>query len=258
MLCSALKFCCGSSGKLSSNRHETIYVSFRGEWSRTGFCLAPSFKLFITLCTSVLQIVPTEIQQVVGFVIDKHSARSTASREALVFGCGLWLLVRLLSTVKPNAPENVTLRVEEREHTRYLHMSWKHPQNADTKSGWVTVKYQIRVKEENNNQWKVSLKWFFHAADNFYFTVFSSWYTFNEFTNSSDLVKVLQLPLPFCDKRLHTNWQLTICFWLCRSTCLEHKRTSACTASVLRWYTWSRCAVDLIMAPGVSGATAPM
>lgn len=63
--------------------------------------------------------------------------------------------------MKPNAPENVTVRVEEKEHGASLHVDWGRLPNTDTESGWVTVRYQVRVKQrENQQQWKVSGKSF--------------------------------------------------------------------------------------------------
>lgn len=58
--------------------------------------------------------------------------------------------------MKPNAPVNVTVQVEEKEHATYLHVSWERPPNTDTKSGWVTFQYQVSVKQGTGNQWKVS------------------------------------------------------------------------------------------------------
>lgn len=82
--------------------------------------------------------------------VQPHRGTSVALDSSLLFS--------LYSTVKPNTPENVTLLVMKREDNLYLHVRWEPPYNTDTKSGWVTIKYELRVKQEKSNEWKVSPK----------------------------------------------------------------------------------------------------
>lgn len=60
--------------------------------------------------------------------------------------------------MKPNPPKNVTLLVEEVDKTPNLHIAWEPPFNVIVKSGWITLKYGLRVKQGNNGKWKVSFQ----------------------------------------------------------------------------------------------------
>lgn len=37
----------------------------------------------------------------------------------------------------------------------FLRVSWEPPHKADTRSGWITLIYELRIKLEGENDWEV-------------------------------------------------------------------------------------------------------
>ncbi|XP_036455006.1 prolactin receptor b [Colossoma macropomum] len=68
--------------------------------------------------------------------------------------------VDVMDIVQPHSPENVTLTVLGAEDNPYFLVQWEAPHDTDTRSGWVTLKYEVRVKLENSrleqaSEWEV-------------------------------------------------------------------------------------------------------
>lgn len=61
-------------------------------------------------------------------------------------------------TVQPNTPENVTAFVVNDDQGPFVRVSWEKPRTADTRSGWITLLYQLQVKQEKDKEWEVGLK----------------------------------------------------------------------------------------------------
>ncbi|KAM6930854.1 prolactin receptor b [Xenentodon cancila] len=64
------------------------------------------------------------------------------------------LKVDVAKIVKPHPPENITMLVKQNNDIPYLQIRWQKPPKTDIKSGWVTLEYELRVKEENSKEWK--------------------------------------------------------------------------------------------------------
>ncbi|XP_066513527.1 prolactin receptor-like isoform X1 [Hoplias malabaricus] len=71
--------------------------------------------------------------------------------------------VDVMDIVQPHSPENVTLSVVGAEDNAYTLVQWEAPHDTDTRSGWVTLKYQVRVKLENSRQEQAS-EWEVYSA----------------------------------------------------------------------------------------------
>uniref|UniRef100_A0A3Q1FP46 Prolactin receptor n=1 Tax=Acanthochromis polyacanthus TaxID=80966 RepID=A0A3Q1FP46_9TELE len=59
--------------------------------------------------------------------------------------------------VKPNPPEKVAVTVMEDKGWPFLRVSWEPPHKADTRSGWITLIYELRVKLDGENEWEMHL-----------------------------------------------------------------------------------------------------
>uniref|UniRef100_A0A671MIV8 Prolactin receptor n=1 Tax=Sinocyclocheilus anshuiensis TaxID=1608454 RepID=A0A671MIV8_9TELE len=76
--------------------------------------------------------------------------------------------VDVVYIVQPNTPENVTAVVVHDEQGPFVRVSWEKPRTADTRSGWITLLYQLRVKQEKDKEWEV-----YDAGMQKYYNVFS-------------------------------------------------------------------------------------
>ncbi|KAM4634078.1 prolactin receptor a [Polymixia lowei] len=62
--------------------------------------------------------------------------------------------VDVVYIVQPHTPENVTLAVMEDKDGPFLRVSWEPPRKADTRSGWITLIYELRIKLEGKEEWE--------------------------------------------------------------------------------------------------------
>ncbi|XP_018604730.1 prolactin receptor a [Scleropages formosus] len=61
--------------------------------------------------------------------------------------------VDVVYIVQPHTPENLTVVLED-EDNPFLVVRWEPPRMADTRSGWITLIYQLRVKLEKEEEWE--------------------------------------------------------------------------------------------------------
>ncbi|KAM7368882.1 hypothetical protein PAMP_013186 [Pampus punctatissimus] len=59
--------------------------------------------------------------------------------------------------VQPNPPEKVSVTLLEDKGLPFLQVSWEPPHKADTRSGWITLIYEIRIKLDGENDWEMHL-----------------------------------------------------------------------------------------------------
>ncbi|XP_051532795.1 prolactin receptor a [Myxocyprinus asiaticus] len=76
--------------------------------------------------------------------------------------------VDVVYIVQPNTPENVTTVVVHEDQDPFVRVSWEKPRTADTRSGWITLVYQLRVKQEKDKEWEE-----YDAGMQKYYNVFS-------------------------------------------------------------------------------------
>ncbi|KAL7844177.1 hypothetical protein SRHO_G00227160 [Serrasalmus rhombeus] len=76
--------------------------------------------------------------------------------------------VDVVYIVQPKTPESVMVSVLEDDHGPYLRVSWDKPRSADTRSGWITLVYQLRVKQVKEENWEE-----YDAGMQKYYNVFS-------------------------------------------------------------------------------------
>ncbi|XP_063816828.1 prolactin receptor [Pseudophryne corroboree] len=65
------------------------------------------------------------------------------------------LQFEVVHILEPYPPRNLTLAYESNKTTLpYLLVKWIPPQKADVKIGWVTLKYEVRLKDEKKQEWE--------------------------------------------------------------------------------------------------------
>ncbi|XP_073697432.1 prolactin receptor b [Garra rufa] len=60
--------------------------------------------------------------------------------------------IDVMDIVQPHPPENVNVTFMHTTNSPYFLVRWRPPRDADTRSGWVTIKYEVRLKIENGEE----------------------------------------------------------------------------------------------------------
>uniref|UniRef100_A0A671LDD1 Prolactin receptor n=1 Tax=Sinocyclocheilus anshuiensis TaxID=1608454 RepID=A0A671LDD1_9TELE len=71
--------------------------------------------------------------------------------------------VDVMDIVQPHPPENVNVTFIQTTNSPYFLVQWQPPHDADTRSGWVTIKYEVRLKIENSGD-KEDSSWESYSA----------------------------------------------------------------------------------------------
>ncbi|XP_026784847.3 prolactin receptor a [Pangasianodon hypophthalmus] len=80
------------------------------------------------------------------------------------------VVVDVAYIVQPNTPESVKVEVMDDGEFKapFLCVTWEKPQSADTRSGWITLVYQLRIKQAKGDTWEE-----YDAGMQKYYNVFS-------------------------------------------------------------------------------------
>ncbi|KAL1274678.1 hypothetical protein QQF64_027492 [Cirrhinus molitorella] len=67
--------------------------------------------------------------------------------------------IDVMDIVRPHPPENVSVTFMQTTNSPYFLVRWRPPRNTDTRSGWVTIKYEVRTKiemsrKEEDSNWE--------------------------------------------------------------------------------------------------------
>uniref|UniRef100_A0A8C1WG95 Prolactin receptor n=1 Tax=Cyprinus carpio TaxID=7962 RepID=A0A8C1WG95_CYPCA len=76
-------------------------------------------------------------------------------------------------TVQPHPPENVNVTFMQTTNSPYFLVQWQPPHDADTRSGWVTIKYEVRLKIENSGNEEDSNWESYSAGKQLEFSIYS-------------------------------------------------------------------------------------
>ncbi|XP_060790940.1 prolactin receptor a isoform X2 [Neoarius graeffei] len=80
------------------------------------------------------------------------------------------VVVDVAYIVQPNAPASVKLEVTDDGEFKapFLHVTWEKPKSADTASGWMSLLYQLRIKQAKGSTWEE-----YDAGMQKYYNIFS-------------------------------------------------------------------------------------
>ncbi|XP_016321283.1 prolactin receptor-like isoform X2 [Sinocyclocheilus anshuiensis] len=81
--------------------------------------------------------------------------------------------VDVMDIVQPHPPENVNVTFMQTTNSPYFLVRWQPPHDADTRSGWVTIRYEVRLKIENRGNEEDSNWESYSAGKQLEFSIYS-------------------------------------------------------------------------------------